>query len=302
MEPTFLSALETISAQQWIGLGQAAVRVVVIAFVAWVVLWAGNRAKGTMRRRLQARAPSIEDAKRIETLGRVFHYTLDGVVIAVAGMLILGEFGISIAPLLATAGVAGVAVGFGAQSLIKDHFNGFFILFDNMLRQGDVVEIAGKSGLVEDVTLRYVRLRDYNGNVHFVPNGQITTVTNSTRGFAYAVMDVGIAYRESIDEALDVIRTVGRELRADAGFGRRILEDLEIAGVEQWAESAVVLRCRFKVQPSEQWGVRREFLRRLKAAFDAHDIEIPYAHLTIYAGAPKQGAAPAFNIRSAGDS
>jgi small conductance mechanosensitive channel len=299
MDPTYLSALESISAQQWMGFGQAAMRVALIAIVAWIVLWIGNRAIRTMRRRLQARAPSVEEAKRIETLGRVFRYTLGVVVTVVAGMLILGELGISVAPLLATAGVAGIAVGFGAQSLIKDYFNGFFILVDNQLRQGDVVEIAGKSGLVEDVTLRYVRLRDYNGNVHFVPNGQITTVTNSTRGFAYAVMDVGVAYRESIDEALEVIRTVGRELRADAEFGPRILEDLEIAGVDQWADSAVVLRCRFKVLPSEQWGVRREFLRRLKAAFDAHGIEIPYAHLTIYAGTPKQGAAPAFNIRDA---
>jgi small conductance mechanosensitive channel len=297
MELNLLSALDSISAQQWMGFGQAAVRVFVIAVAAWIVLWVGNRAIRTMRRRLQARAPSAEEAKRIETLGRVFRYTLGVVVMVVAGMLILDELGVSVAPLLATAGVAGIAVGFGAQSLIKDYFNGFFILVDNQLRQGDVVEIAGKGGLVEDVTLRYVRLRDYEGNVHFVPNGQIGTVTNRTRGFAYAVIDVGIAYRESVDEAFEVIRETGRTLREDAGFGPRILEDLEIAGVDQWADSAVVLRCRFKVQPIEQWNVRREFLRRLKAAFDARGIEIPYPHLTVYAGEPKRGAAPAFNVR-----
>lgn len=302
MEPNFLSALESISAQQWMGFGQAAVRVLLIAVVAWVVLWAGNRAIRTMKGRLQARAPSAEEAKRIETLGRVFRYTLGVVVTVVAGMLILGELGVSVAPLLATAGVAGIAIGFGAQSLIKDYFNGFFLLADNQLRQGDVVEIAGKGGLVEDVTLRYVQLRDYEGNVHFVPNGQISTVTNRTRGFAYAAVDVSIGYRESVDEALEVIRAVGRELRADEAFGPRILEALEIAGVDQLADSAVVLRFRFKVLPSEQWNVRREFLRRLKGAFDARGIEIPYPHLTIYAGEPKRGSAPAFNVRGLGAS
>jgi moderate conductance mechanosensitive channel len=165
------------------------------------------------------------------------------------------------------------------------------------LRQGDVVEIAGIGGLVEEVTLRYVRLRDYDGNVHFVPNGQINTVTNRTRTFAFAVMDVGIAYREDVDAAIGVIREVGQAMRTDDSFGPRILEDLDIAGVDQWADSAVIIRCRFKVKPIEQWGVRRGFLQRLKAAFDAHGIEIPYPHLTVYAGEPRQGAAPAFNVR-----
>ncbi len=146
------------------------------------------------------------------------------------------------------------------------------------------------------MTLRYVRLRDYDGNVHFVPNGQISTVTNRTRTFAFAVMDVGIAYREDVDAAIEVIREVGRAMRADESFGPRILEDLDVAGVDQWADSAVIIRCRFKVKPIEQWGVRRGFLQRLKAAFDARGIEIPYPHLTVYAGEPRQGTAPAFNV------
>lgn len=297
MEPRLFSALESISSQQWMAFSQSAMRVVLILVAAWVVLWIGNRAIRALRRHLQERAPSEEEAKRIETLGRVFRYTLGVVVAVVAGMVILDELGISVAPLLATAGVAGIAIGFGAQSLIKDYFNGFFLLLDNQLRKGDVVEVAGKGGLVEDVTLRYVQLRDYDGNVHFVPNGQIDTVTNRSRGFAFAVIDVGIAYRENVDEALEVIREVGRGMREDPDFGPRLLEDLEIAGVDQWADSAVVLRFRFKVAPLQQWGVRREFLRRLKAAFDARGIEIPYPHLTLYAGEPKRGAAPAFRVR-----
>lgn len=297
METPILDALSSISPREWLAYGQSVVRVVLIAIAAWVVVAIGNRAIRTMRMRLQERAPSADRAKRLETLGRVFRYVLAVVVSVVAGMVILNELGISVAPILATAGVAGIAVGFGAQSLIKDYFNGFFLLVDDQLRQGDVVGVAGIGGVVEEVTLRYVRLRDYDGNVHFVPNGQITSVTNRTRDFAFAVMDVGIAYRESVEEAIEVIREVGREMRADASFGPRILEDIEIAGVDQWADSAVVIRCRFKVKPIEQWGVRRRFLQRLKAAFDARGIEIPYPHLTVYAGEPKQGAAPAFNVR-----
>jgi small conductance mechanosensitive channel len=296
METPLLDAISSISSREWLAYAQSTVRVLLILIVAWIVLWIGNRAIRTMRIRIQSRADSEDRAKRIETLGRVFRYVLAVVVSVVAGMVILNELGISVAPILATAGVAGIAVGFGAQSLIKDYFNGFFLLVDDQLAQGDVVEVAGIGGLVEEVTLRYVRLRDYDGNVHFVPNGQISTVTNRTRTFAFAVMDIGIAYREDVEEAIDVIREVGRAMRADDSFGPRILEDLDVAGVDQWADSAVIIRCRFKVKPIEQWGVRRGFLQRLKGAFDARGIEIPYPHLTVYAGEPKQGAAPAFNV------
>ena len=161
----------------------------------------------------------------------------------VAGMLVLHELGLSIAPLLAAAGVAGIAIGFGAQSLVKDYFTGVIMPLEDQARVGDVVEIGGKSGLVEAVTLRYMRLRDYDGNVHYVPNGAITTVTNRSRGFAYAVIEVGIAYRENVDEAFEVMRRVGRALREDAELGPRTLDDLEIAGVDRWADSAVILRC-----------------------------------------------------------
>jgi small conductance mechanosensitive channel len=147
------------------------------------------------------------------------------------------------------------------------------------------------------VTLRYIRLRDYDGHVHFVPNGQISTVTNRTRDFASAVMDIGIAYRECVGGAIEVMRAIGVEMRADPSFGPGILEDLEIAGVNEWAGSAVVVRCRFKVDAMQQWSVRREYLQRLKAGFDAHGIEIPYPHLTVYAGEPKKDVAPAFNVR-----
>ena len=272
-------------------------RVVLIAVAAWIALGVTRRLIRLFRERLTRRMEDREQVKRAETLGRVFRYIAAVIIVIVAGTLILSELGIAVAPILGAAGVVGVAVGFGAQSLVKDYFAGFFILLENQMRQGDVVDIAGKAGLVEEITLRYVRLRDYDGNVHIISNGLITTVTNMSRGFAQSVVDVGVAYREDTDEAVAVMRETGAEMRADPVFGPKILDDLEIAGVDKWDDSAVILRCRFKVQPLEQWGVRREFLRRLKKAFDARGIEIPFPHLTIYAGVAKDGSAPAFQVR-----
>lgn len=268
----------------------------VILLLAWLLMKTGRRLILTFRTYMNARTDSAEDKRRIETLARVFHHITTVIITLVAGMLALSELGISIAPILGAAGVMGIAIGFGAQSLIKDYFNGFFILLENQIRQGDVIEIGGKIGTVEDITLRYVCLRDYEGNVHYIPNGLITTVTNKSRGFAYAVIDVSIAYRESIDDVCLVMRTVAAKLRSDPILGGKILEDLEIAGVQDWADSAVILRCRFKTLALEQWAVRREFLGRLKTAFDAHGIEIPYPHLTLYAGESKQGQASPFRI------
>jgi small conductance mechanosensitive channel len=296
MDTPLLDAVRSISVRDWLALGQVLLRITLIVVAAWAVSRVGNRMFRMILARL-LRAASEDRVDRLETLGRVFGNGLSVVISLVVGMLMLDVLGISVAPILATAGVVGIAVGFGAQSLIKDYFNGFFLLVDDQLRQGDIVQIAGIDGGVEKVTLRYVRLRDYEGNVHFVPAGQIGIVTNRSRDFAFAVIDIGIAYRESVEAAIEVMRAVGREMRADEAFGPSILEDLEIAGVNEWAGSAIVIRCRFKVKAMQQWGVRRGFLQRLKAAFDAHGIEIPYPHLTVYAGEPKQGTAPAFNVR-----
>ena len=285
----------------YLHLSKVPLRVIVILILAWLLMVMSRKLVRVFRNYMNARAGSAEEKRRIETLARVFRHTTTVVISLVAGMLALSELGISIAPILGAAGVVGIAVGFGAQSLIKDYFNGFFMLLENQIRQGDVVEVGSKAGLVEDVTLRYVRLRDYEGNVHYVPNGLITTVTNKSRGYAYAVIDVSIAYRENVDEACEVMRKVGRDMRADEGLGEKILEDIEIAGVQDWADSAVILRCRFKTVALEQWNVRRAFLGRLKQAFDARGIEIPYPHLTIYAGQDKEGNAPAFRVISPHD-
>jgi small conductance mechanosensitive channel len=280
-------------------LASQALRILVILLIAWVAQALAARLIRAFREVMRRRTGG-EELARIETLARVFRNAAAVVIVLVAGMLVLSELGISVAPILATAGVAGIAVGFGAQSLIKDYFNGFFLLLEDQLRQGDVVEIAGKGGLVEEVTLRFVRLRDFEGHVHYVPNGEIKVVTNRTRGFAQAVIEVGIAYREDPDAAFAAMREVAEAMRAEPAWARRIAEPLEVIGVERWADSAVILRARLKVAPPlEQWNVRREFLKRLKRAFDERGIEIPFPHLTLYAGQAKDGSAPAFRV--AGD-
>src|SRR5438094_4230404 len=229
------------------------------------------------------RTSAADELRRIDTVGTAFRYVATVIVVLVAGTLVLNELGISIAPILATAGVAGVAIGFGAQSLIKDYFTGFFLLLEDQIRQGDVVEVAGKSGLVEEVTLRYVRLRDFDGHVHFVPNGEIKVVSNHTRSFAQAAVDVGVGYGVDLDQALGVMREVGAALRADAQWKAKIADDIEIMGVERWADSAVILRARLKVVPAiEQWNVKREFLKRLKKAFDERGIELPFPQLMVH--------------------
>ena len=294
----FLHNLSFLNVAKWDREFIALFRIALIVLAAWIALGVTQRLIRAFRVRITSKMDDREDIKRAETLGRVFRYIASVIVVLIAATLILSELGIAVAPILGAAGVVGVAVGFGAQSLVKDYFAGFFILLENQIRQGDVVGIADKAGLVEEVTLRYVRLRDYDGNVHIVSNGLITTVTNMSRGFAQSVVDVGIAYREDTDQAVEVMRETGAQLRADPVFGAKILEDLEIAGVDKWDDSAVILRCRFKVQPLEQWGVRREFLRRLKKAFDARGIEIPFPHLTIYAGVAKDGSAPPFRVQA----
>jgi small-conductance mechanosensitive channel len=271
-------------------------RISLILVLAWLAMAFAHKLIRTFRIYISSSMNNGEEVQRAETLGRVFRYAASVVISLVAGVLVLAEVGVSVAPILGAAGVVGVAVGFGAQSLVKDYFSGFFLLLENQIRLGDVVEAGGKSGLVEEITLRYVRMRNYDGHVHFVPNGSITSVTSMTRGFAQAVVDVGVAYRESVEQALAVMRSVGAELRADAAFAAKILDDVEIVGVESWGDSAVVLRCRFKVVAIEQWTVRREYLRRLKDAFDAAAIEIPYPHLTVYPGQAKDGSSPPLHL------
>lgn len=282
--------------EEFVHLGQfvqSGVRIVLMLALSWIAWRVCARLIGVVRLRLLARSAAPDDIKRIQTMTRVSRYVIGVIMTLITAMVILGELGISIAPLLATAGVAGIALGFGVQSLVKDYFTGFALLVENQVRQGDVIETGGKSGTVEEVTLRYIRLRDYDGVVHFIPNSLVTTVSNSTMGFAYAVLKVGIAYDADIDLAFRLMSEAVETLRQDPEYGPKILEPIDIAGVDDLAESSVNLKARVKTLPQEQWKVRRELLRRIKAAFDAHGIEIPFPHMTVYPGeAPAQASFP----------
>jgi len=239
-----------------------------------------------------------EMVKRADTLKGVVRSVITIALVTIALMMVLGNLGLDIGPILASAGVLGLAIGFGAQQLVRDVINGFFILMDDQIRVGDVVSIAGQSGLVESVNLRLTRLRDLSGNVHYVRNGEITVVTNMTKEYSHYVFDVGVAYRENVDEVIAVLRQIDEEMRLDEEFGKDILEPLEILGLDRFADSAVIIRVRTKTRPGRQWEVGREFNRRMKKRFDELGIEIPFPHVTLYMGQDKDGSAPAMNVRT----
>ncbi|MFW6324595.1 MAG: mechanosensitive ion channel family protein [Desulfovibrionales bacterium] len=237
-----------------------------------------------------------EFRKRADTLTSVIRVTLSIAIVTVSLLIIIGEIGIEIGPILAAAGILGLAVGFGAQNLVQDVISGFFLLLEDQIRVGDVVEVAGKSGLVEKINLRMCILRDLAGNVHFVRNGKIDIVTNMTKDYSRYVFEIGVAYRENVDEVIEVIREVDEELRSDSQFCGSILEPIEILGLDKFADSAVVIKARTKTKPSQQWAVGREFNHRLKKRFDERNIEIPFPHVTLYMGEDKQGGAPPMNV------
>lgn len=238
----------------------------------------------------------MEFQKRTQTLGSIVRYVLDITILIVTAMIVLGELGIQIGPVLAAAGIVGLAVGFGAQSLVKDVITGFFILLEDQIRVGDVVEIGQKGGLVEKISLRTTVLRDLAGNVHYVPNGKIDIVTNMTKDYSRYVFEIGVAYREDVDQVIELIKEVDADLRDDPAFRDDILEPIEILGLDQFGNSALVIKARTKTVPIKQWGVAREFNRRLKKKFDENDIEIPFPHMTLYMGQDKKGQAPPLHI------
>jgi len=237
-----------------------------------------------------------EMKKRADTLKAVIRNIANVALIAVAIIMILGNLGVDIGPILATAGVLGIAVGFGAQQLVRDMINGFFILLDDQIRVGDVVDIAGKGGLVENVNLRMTTLRDAAGSVHYVRNGEITVVTNKTKEYSRYVFEIGVAYRENVDEVIEVLKQIDEELRQDPAFGPDILEPLEIQGLDRFADSAVIIRARNKTKPIRQWAVGREFNRRMKKKFDELGIEIPFPHVKLYMGQDKDGSSAPMNV------
>jgi small conductance mechanosensitive channel len=265
---------------------RSGLRVSVIVLLAYVAM----RFVATLVRRLQQRAAggegasAAERAKRAKTLGGLVQNVVNTTLIAVALLMVLQELDINIVPVLTGAGIAGLAVGFGAQTLVKDVIGGFFLILEDQIRVGDVASIGGISGLVEAINLRTIVLRDLTGTVHVIPNGSVDLVSNLTKDFSYFVLDMDVAYKENTDEVVDVMREVAEGLRKDPGYAASILEPLEVLGVDDFGDSGVVIKVRLKTVPPQQWGVGREFRRRIKKAFDARGIEIPFPHRSVYFG------------------
>lgn len=258
-----------------------------LAFLSWHAI---SSIVAVVFDRVTGSQVSARRAQRVRTLEPLFVSIGRFVVGSLALLVLLAELGLEIGPLLAGAGVVGLAIGFGAQHLVRDLLNGIMIIIEDAASIGDVVEVAGHKGLVEAMNMRVIRLRDLSGVVHVVPFGEITTVMNFTKDFSYALVDAGVAYRENIGAVIAELEIVGKRIREDEEFSALILDDLEILGVDALADSAVVVRVRIRTQADARWQVERALRQRIKDRFDEVGIEIPYPHTTLYFGQNKDGS------------
>lgn len=229
---------------------------------------------------------AVELKKRMDTLDTLGGNTLQFFIVVIATLMVLGQLGLDIGPAVAGLGVVGIAVGFGAQSLVRDYLNGSLILIENQFARGDVVRIAGVAGTVEDFTLRRTTLRDLDGVVHTVPNGEIRVASNQTRVWARINQDVTVAYGSDIDKAIEVVDNVGREMAGDPVWKRRVLEAPRVERVEALAEYGVTLKILGTVRAADQWEASGDFRKRLLAAFKEHGIEIPRPQRVVLARDP----------------
>lgn len=222
------------------------------------------------------------EIKRENTLIRIFNGAIRIITILIALLMILPEFGIEIGPILAGAGVVGLAVGFGAQYLIRDIITGLFIILENQYRIGDVINIGSEGGVVEDISLRMTTLRDLNGTVHHIPHGEINKVSNLTKTYARVNIDIGVSYNANIEKVIEVINRTGQELADDPQFSDSIISPPKFLRVNEFADSAVVVKILGDTRPSKQWEVSGELRKRLKAAFDKEGIEIPFPQRVVH--------------------
>jgi small conductance mechanosensitive channel len=228
------------------------------------------------------RGDDVARQERAETLGRVFRSTATVAILVVGLLAILNQAGMDITVLLGGAAVFGAAIAFGSQSLIKDYFSGFMLLAENQYSVGNIIRIGSTSGVVEDINLRVTVLRDLEGIVHFIPHSQVSQVSNLTYGWSRALFDIGVAYKEDVNQVMNELVSLGEELRSDEKFGPMILDDPEMLGVDAFGDSAVVIKFFIKTRPLMQWSVKREMLRRIKMRFDELGIEIPFPHRTVF--------------------
>lgn len=254
----------------------AAISITITLFVV-VVAW--EFVSNGVDRYLQgedAHGRRIERSARMRTLLPLIRYASHTTLIIVATFIILSEFGLDITPLLAGAGIIGLAVGFGAQTLVKDFITGLFILLEDTISVGDVVKVGNHSGVVETFTIRTLKLRDAQGHVHSIPFSEVTSIVNQTKNFAYVLVEVGVGYDADLQNVMKVMKQVADEMRKDPAFTRYIYEAMEIFGIERFDASSIAMRARMKTDGQKQWAIKREYLLRLKHAFDKEGIDIPY--------------------------
>lgn len=277
------------------------VRILIIALGAFIALKIVNGVIGKFEKIARSRETGFagvsETERRMKTLTSLMRSLAFLIIGGVAATMILNEIGMDIAPIIAGAGILGLAVSFGGQNLVRDVISGFFIILENQIRVGDVAIINGQPGTVEQINFRTTVIRDLQGIVHVFPNGTITQLSNQSKGWSRYVIDMGVAYKENVDRVMDVMRGIGDGLRKDEKFGPLILEPLEILGVDNFADSSVVIKCMIKTLPLKQWDVGRELNRRIKNTFDREGIEIPFPCTSVYYG---NGSKP-FGVSLAGE-
>jgi small conductance mechanosensitive channel len=286
------------------------VRIVVIVVVAAVLRWLLQRAVTRLVRRtvdsglathlgrnratrvLASATGALSERRRqrTETLGSVLRSMITAVVMGVAFLMVLSEFNLDLAPLLASAGVAGVALGFGAQSLVKDFLSGIFMLLEDQYGVGDIIDVGEATGTVEEVTLRVTKLRDPSGIAWYVRNGEIVRVANKSQGWSTAVVDLPVAYTENVEKVIAIIRDVVAEMYADEKWSPVMIEEPTVAGVEQITGNTVTIRVFAKTEPNEQWGVQREIRERVKTAFDRAGVRAPQVFPQVPGGPASGGA------------
>ena len=250
-----------------------------ILFVVFIKL--GNKTFNVFFDKIIAKLHDTEMKKQYQTLRQLGIYILDAILILFFTTNILGDFGIDMKPILATAGVVGVAVGFGGKKFVEDLLTGLSIIFSGQLRVGDYVTVNSSTGTVEKVTLTMIVLRAYNGDVHYLRNGQIDTIINQTKNYSTPIFDIAVAYSTNINHVIRVLNELGKEIREMPEYGKYVLADIMISGLNEFQDSAIIVQCRLKTTPQEQWMIKRKFNQMIKERFEKEGIEIPFPQVVV---------------------
>lgn len=256
-------------------------KIVVELFLFVLALKSANILINKVMKKIILKLEDLESQKQYNTLRLILISIMDIILFLFFGTNILQDMGIDMKPILATAGVLGIAVGLGAQRFVQDVIAGLNILLTGQIRVGDIIKVQGVSGTVERVTLTMIMLRSYEGCVHYIRNGLIDIVTNQTRDFSFAVLDISVAYKENIPNVMNVLKETGNELKNDIAFSKMILDDIEVLGLDSFDDSSILIKCRIKTYPQFQWEIKREFNLRIKEKFDKLGIEIPFPQIVV---------------------